>query len=199
MLKIFIECGLSFCTTSPRLSCAGKMVLLPIKTDKSLTWKIWVLSTWVDHIIQHPEDETLLLSAGRTDLVDSKLIETDVLIIGAGSSLVRYSAVYDCCQQLLTIRRGLMTAARLKALGVESVIADRSDRVGDSWALRYDCLRFHVPTSNCEMPYPRELSHSLTMYSSRIDKSWGSRLQKGATKPTPSHQARCSRTSAAIH
>lgn len=46
-----------------------------------------------------------------------------------------------------------MTAARLKALGVESVVADRNVAVGDSWALRYDCLRFHVPTSNCEMPY----------------------------------------------
>lgn len=46
-----------------------------------------------------------------------------------------------------------MTAARLKALGVESVVLDRNAQVGDSWAYRYDSLRIHVPTSNCEMPY----------------------------------------------
>lgn len=49
-----------------------------------------------------------------------------------------------------------MTAARLKAMGVESVLADRSPKIGDSWMLRYDCLKFHVPTSNCEMPFSCE-------------------------------------------
>jgi hypothetical protein len=83
---MFIDCGLSLCTSSPQLNCAGKMVLLPVKTDGALTCKIWVLSTWVDHIIRHPEDETLLLFAGREDLADSKTIETNVFIIGAGSS-----------------------------------------------------------------------------------------------------------------
>lgn len=51
-----------------------------------------------------------------------------------------------------------MMAARLKALGVESVLVDRTPRIGDSWMNRYDCLKFHVPTSNCEMPYCCELS-----------------------------------------
>lgn len=83
---MFIDCSLSFCTNSPQLECAGKMVLLPTKVDEALTWKIWVLSTWVEQITQHPEDEKLLLSSGREDLADSKTIETDVFIIGAGSS-----------------------------------------------------------------------------------------------------------------
>jgi hypothetical protein len=48
---------------------------------------------------------------------------------------------------------GLAMASRLKALGVESVILDQGLRVGDSWAKRYDCLQFHVPTSCCELPY----------------------------------------------
>lgn len=83
---MFIDCGLSFSTISPKLNCAGKMVLLPVKVDGALTWKIWVLSTWVDHITQHPEDETLLSHPGRGDLVGTQTIETDVFIIGAGSS-----------------------------------------------------------------------------------------------------------------
>lgn len=53
----------------------------------------------------------------------------------------------------LTVHSGLMMAARLKALGVENVIAHRNSQVGDNSKLRYDYLRFHVPTSNCEMAY----------------------------------------------
>lgn len=65
-------------------------------------------------------------------------------------------------------KSGLMTASRLKALGVESVVLDRNPQIGDSWANRYDCLNFHVPTSNCEMPYACKKtfhSHSLIKHS----------------------------------
>ncbi|ROV95041.1 hypothetical protein VPNG_09489 [Cytospora leucostoma] len=134
-VMMFIDCGLSFRTSSPALSCLGKMVLLPLKNEENeaVSWRIWVLSTWVDQITQHPEDEMLLSSAGR-DLSSHKTIETDVFIVGAGTS-------------------GLMISARLKALGVESILADRNAQVGDNWARRYDCLEFHIPTSNCELPY----------------------------------------------
>ncbi|KAI9712011.1 MAG: hypothetical protein M1820_001719 [Bogoriella megaspora] len=132
-VMMFIDCGISFSTQSPSLDCSGKMVLLPVKADGAVSWKIWILSTWIEKLVQHPEDEKLLLAPGRK-FDDGGAIETDVLIVGAGTS-------------------GLTTAARLKALGVESVILDRNARVGDSWACRYDCLRFHVLTSNCEMPY----------------------------------------------
>lgn len=56
--------------------------------------------------------------------------------------------------------RGLIIAARLKALGVESVLVDRNARPGDNWALRYDCLRFHVGRHSCDtpyLPYPSDL------------------------------------------
>ncbi|KAI0849179.1 hypothetical protein F5Y00DRAFT_253101 [Daldinia vernicosa] len=66
-------------------------------------------------------------------------LPTDVLIAGAESSLVN--------------AYGLVTSARLKALGVDSVIIDRNGQLGDNWMNRYDCLRFHVPTSSCEIPY----------------------------------------------
>lgn len=49
--------------------------------------------------------------------------------------------------------RAVALAARLKALGVESVMAERSARPGDNWALRYDCMKFHIPTAFCELPY----------------------------------------------
>ncbi|KAI0805664.1 hypothetical protein GGR55DRAFT_680858 [Xylaria sp. FL0064] len=111
--------------------------------------KIWVLSTWTESLLDYPEDERLLSVPGR-HLCGLEAVETAVFILGAGTS-------------------GLMTAARLKALGVESVVADRNDQLGDNWLQRYDSLRLHVPTSNCEMPYlyyreELQTPHQLTKY-----------------------------------
>ncbi len=53
--------------------------------------------------------------------------------------------------------RGLSAAARLKALGIESVVLDRNAGIGDNWANRYDCVTFHLPTSSCELPYVSKL------------------------------------------
>jgi cation diffusion facilitator CzcD-associated flavoprotein CzcO len=53
-----------------------------------------------------------------------------------------------------------MTAARLKALGVDSVMIDRNAEIGAVWMNRYDSLRIHLPASNCEMPFSSELPYS---------------------------------------
>ncbi|KAF1970017.1 FAD/NAD(P)-binding domain-containing protein [Bimuria novae-zelandiae CBS 107.79] len=136
---MFIDYGISFQTSSPALACAGKMVLLPVKEGDQVAWKIWVLSTWVEDLIEYTEKEELLSLPGRS-LNGNNPIKSDVLIVGAGT--------------------GLMTAARLKAFGVENLVIDRNANISDSWAKRYDSLKFHVPISNCEMPYkyyPKEL------------------------------------------
>lgn len=54
-------------------------------------------------------------------------------------------------------RSGLITAARLKAVGVESVVVDRLDRPGDNWASRYDSMRFHIAKSSCHPPFLRKI------------------------------------------
>lgn len=66
----------------------GKMVLLPVRSKGAagpVSWKIWVLSTWVENIVQQPEDEKLLSSPGRS-LEGVDTVETDVFIVGAGTS-----------------------------------------------------------------------------------------------------------------
>ncbi|KAH7096045.1 hypothetical protein FB567DRAFT_624218 [Paraphoma chrysanthemicola] len=130
---MYIDCPISFRSISPALECGGKVMLLPIKTGSIVSWKIWSLSTWVEQLVHHPENEKLL-SAPARNLDGLERIETDVVIIGGGSS-------------------GIISAARLKAVGVESVILDRFPRIGDSWGHRYECLSLHLPTANCELPY----------------------------------------------
>jgi cation diffusion facilitator CzcD-associated flavoprotein CzcO len=39
---------------------------------------------------------------------------------------------------------GLSTAGALKQIGIESVILNSSERIGQSWEQRYDCLYLHT-------------------------------------------------------
>ncbi|BCS19584.1 uncharacterized protein APUU_20016A [Aspergillus puulaauensis] len=131
----FINCPLVFRTESPAALGRGKMLLLPVDDGDDIAWKIWIFSTRLESLDIHPENEALLESPRRA-LDGETDIATDVFIIGAGNAAVTLSA-------------------RLKALGVDSVMADRNARPGDNWRLRYDCMQFHLPTSFCEMPYMR--------------------------------------------
>ncbi|KAG9566874.1 hypothetical protein KCU71_g3187, partial [Aureobasidium melanogenum] len=137
----FIMCPFGFQTGSPAATCSGMMWLLPVERQASddgtsnLTWKIWILSTKLESLDEHVEDKSLLGSADRCSRNLAE-INTDVFIVGAGNAAVAL-------------------ATRLKALGVHSVMIDRNPSVGDNWALRYDCMKFHIPTSFCELPYLR--------------------------------------------
>ncbi|MFH8658601.1 flavin-containing monooxygenase [Streptomyces afghaniensis] len=60
-------------------------------------------------------------------------VATPVIVIGAGP-------------------HGLAAAALLRRSGVPAVVLERSDRVGASWAQRYDHLRLHTPPGASKLP-----------------------------------------------
>ncbi|KAJ4397786.1 hypothetical protein N0V93_002023 [Gnomoniopsis smithogilvyi] len=125
----WIDGTFSFETGSPAAKCAGRVVLLPIEGGE---WKIWALSTWVESLESASEDEGRLRAPGRA--LDEDVVETEVFVLGGGNA-------------------GIILSARLKALGVDSVIVDRNPQPGDNWALRYDCLRFHIGRHSCATPF----------------------------------------------
>lgn len=43
-------------------------------------------------------------------------------------------------------------------------MADRNANPGDNWALRYDSLKFHVPTAMCDMPYLRRFNAFFVLF-----------------------------------
>jgi hypothetical protein len=53
----------------------------------------------------------------------------------------------------IDVHSGLMTAARLKALGVSCLIVERNSRIGDNWRNRYDALSLHLPHWADHFPY----------------------------------------------
>ena len=60
-------------------------------------------------------------------------MDADVLVIGAGPA-------------------GLAVAACLRKRGVDVVVVDRGDAVGESWASRYDRLHLHTPRVQSALP-----------------------------------------------
>ncbi|KAK1975732.1 hypothetical protein LZ30DRAFT_604969 [Colletotrichum cereale] len=141
-----LNCSFGFRTESPHAVCQGNMMLIPsVQGPDQCEWKIWSMATWLNEWEEYPEDETRLRLPSN-QLTEDERICTDVLIVGGGNA-------------------GIILAGRLKALDVDYVVIDRSQKVGNNWSQRYDCMRFHVYKSFCEtpyLPYPESTNEGLT-------------------------------------
>ena len=109
----------------------------------------WTLLTTLDELKGH-EEETILEAAEepaferdfhgpnwldrRRDAVRYDGREPEVLIVGGGHA-------------------GITAAARLKGLGIESLVVDRMERIGDNWRKRYHGLKLHNQKHSNHFPY----------------------------------------------
>lgn len=142
----WIEFLFDFKTSSPKADCRGKMMLLYTPGEHGLwSTKIWIMSTWLVDLADFPQMEERLRIPPEPQS-DDRYLTTDVLIVGAGNW-------------------GLTLASRLKTLGVNCILVDKNEHIGDNWAKRYDNMKFHVPKSFAETPYiqyPGECPDRLT-------------------------------------
>ncbi|KAF7557274.1 hypothetical protein G7Z17_g775 [Cylindrodendrum hubeiense] len=115
-------------------------------------WKIFTLYTRLQELDGHEENTFNQRpkgvehggKPGRKNWADRRTSEVkyndgtepEVLIIGAGQA-------------------GLTIAARLKALGINSLMVDKNDQVGDNWRNRYHQLVLHDPVWYDHLPYIR--------------------------------------------
>ncbi|KAF7300095.1 Flavin-containing monooxygenase [Mycena kentingensis (nom. inval.)] len=121
--------------------CSGVFRLVPTSAGQ---WKAHCMYTNLDDLVSFPELAGPLRNpapnhgkwmSGRAAAV--KAYETEspvVLIIGAGHS-------------------GLDLGARLKALGVRTLLVEKNPRIGDNWRNRYEALCLHDPVWYDHMPY----------------------------------------------
>ncbi|KAH7148263.1 hypothetical protein EDB81DRAFT_649417 [Dactylonectria macrodidyma] len=115
-------------------------------------WKIYTFYTALEQLDGHEENIFNQRpkgvehggKPGRKNWADRRSSEMkyadgsdpEVLILGAGQA-------------------GLTIAARLKALGIDSLMVDKNDRVGDNWRNRYHQLVLHDPVWYDHLPYIR--------------------------------------------
>lgn len=108
-------------------------------------WKAHTIYTNLEGLLDHPEAtgprRDQKPSHGLWESLRRKEVECEgeegkpsVLIVGAGQS-------------------GLGIAARLKALGLKSLLIEQNERVGDNWRNRYEALCLHDPVWYDHMPY----------------------------------------------
>jgi len=119
--------------------CTAVAKLVPVASDGEFRWKAHTIFTRLERL------HSVEVKAGRGRKMDpfhgpwdelrSKENrfedgEPTVLIIGAGQS-------------------GLMTAANLKVQGIDALIIEKTERVGDNWRKRYEALCLHDPVCEC--------------------------------------------------
>ncbi|KAL2834081.1 hypothetical protein BJY01DRAFT_259666 [Aspergillus pseudoustus] len=109
-------------------------------------WRIYTMHTVAEGLRQFPEQAapdghmTGITSweSQRAEAINT--VDPEVLIIGGGQN-------------------GLAMAARLKVLGMENLIIERSDEIGDVWKKRYEYLSLHFPHWPDALPYFKYPQH----------------------------------------
>ncbi|KAI0891438.1 FAD/NAD(P)-binding domain-containing protein [Annulohypoxylon nitens] len=103
-------------------------------------WKIYHMHTVAEKLKQFPElpvhdgHMTGLISWEKQREIDVDAANPEVLIIGGGQN-------------------GLALAARCKALGMDNLIIERSEEIGEVWTKRYEYLSLHFPHWADDLPY----------------------------------------------
>jgi hypothetical protein len=141
-----IEAIFSFETALGR--CNGVLRLIPDPSDED-TLKAWTLLTALDELkgfeerlgSARPKGESYSRDFRGPNWLDLRKSaaeysdrDPDVLVVGGGQA-------------------GLSIAARLTQLQVDTLIVDRSERIGDNWRKRYHALTLHNQVHVNHLPY----------------------------------------------
>ncbi|KAL2399054.1 hypothetical protein ABEF93_007269 [Exophiala dermatitidis] len=103
-------------------------------------WRIYTMHSVAEELKDYPEKPpkdghmTGLKSWERQRAEEIDAANPEVLIIGGGQN-------------------GLALAARCEALGMDSLIIERSEEIGDVWKKRYEYLSLHFPHWADDLPY----------------------------------------------
>ncbi|OWZ42561.1 flavin-containing monooxygenase [Cryptococcus neoformans Tu259-1] len=103
-------------------------------------WRLWTVHSVAESLLKFPELDpadghmTGPVSWEKQREKDDDEVVPDVLIVGGGQN-------------------GLALAARLKALGVSSLIVERNAQIGEIWRKRYEYLSLHFPHWADHFPY----------------------------------------------
>ena len=116
---------------SPNLKCTA---ILALVRDTNAEWRIWTLRTIMDQLKGQADIDVLQPVSSVTGVIND-------LVNGASNGVSRLINVsarptqFDCVV-IGGGQAGLSLGGRLKALGVNYVVLDKHNEVGDSWKMR---------------------------------------------------------------
>ncbi|KLJ06420.1 hypothetical protein EMPG_10181 [Blastomyces silverae] len=141
----WVEARFTFQTGGcPASFCSGMVSLVPDGEDG---WKIWILRTILERLEGHPDVDT---PSPQARIINPEANQFDCLVVGAG----------QC---------GLSTAGRLQSLGVNYLLIDKNDNIGDNWLLRYDSMKLHTLRAYAHLPFERTFPESYPELLSKYD------------------------------
>jgi cation diffusion facilitator CzcD-associated flavoprotein CzcO len=128
----------------------GVVRLVPSCDDHALS-KAWTISTSLDmEKISYARPQNIALVSHERDFgkpnwleqrraeIEFEDREPDVLVVGGGHA-------------------GISAAVELKRIGLDTLVVDKQERIGDNWRLRYNGLKLHnkTPVNHLRyMPFP---------------------------------------------
>ncbi|KAF2732381.1 FAD/NAD(P)-binding domain-containing protein [Polyplosphaeria fusca] len=135
LAKTWIDVPFGFeVTATPKTTCSGILSLVPSAGG----WKIWVMRTTLEQLVGENDVDKLETAPKKEPSIslDQDGCQFGAVVVGAGQA-------------------GLSVAGRLKALGVEYVVLEKNDNVGDNWKLRYQSARLHTTRQYSHLPFNR--------------------------------------------
>ena len=135
---------------TPQTSCSAIVALVP---DVKGGWRIWSLRTIIEQ----------LKSQRNVDILEPvNLITRSINGIANGATdsiprLVNGSAgpTHFECVVVGGGQAGLSVGGRLQALGVNYVVLDKHNEVGDCWKTRYSSAKLHTTREYAHLPFDR--------------------------------------------
>ena len=136
----WLDVDVRFTTNHGSLQANG-MGTVSVIPDQQGKWRIWMLRTWLENFEgngnpDQPRADSLTRIGNGISNGEPKghIEEYDAAVVGGGQA-------------------GLATAGRLHALGVKYILLERHDQIGDTWAKRYDSLRWHTSKEYGVLPF----------------------------------------------
>ncbi|KAK4947993.1 hypothetical protein LTR10_013046 [Elasticomyces elasticus] len=138
---------------TPAAMCSGVIGVIP---DEEGEWRIWLLTTVLEHFKGFPSPDRFPEASGHNnDVTQTQPSDHyECVVVGAGFA-------------------GLCMSGRLKALHVRYVTLERNARVGDNWRHRYDSLKFHTGRDLSDFPMDRMFTEDDPYHLSREDLARG--------------------------
>ena len=142
---------------APTRKCTAVLSIVPADDN---TWKIWVLRTFLDKLQNHSSVDEMA-PASQTN-GDSKHLESEkdrkdtfeCVVVGGGQA-------------------GLSVAGRLQTQGIDYVLLDKNEAVGDCWRKRYRSTKLHTTRESSHLPFNRTFPSHYPQYLGKDDLARG--------------------------